>query len=108
MISDLLSFFECVGGAFHTSETFSHHWPLTSTWLNFPGARNLALLMSQGFTEAESRWALVIVDTRAFTFQSGKEQECLALVPLLDLFNNRHSGRFVKQTHTERKCGFWL
>lgn len=57
--------------------------------------------MSQGFTEAESRWALVIVDTRAFTFQSGKEQDCLALVPLLDLFNNRHSGRLLN-AHREK------
>lgn len=65
--------------------------------IEFPGARNLALLMSQGFTEAESRWALVIVDTRAFTFQSGTEQECLALVPLLDLFNNRHLGRLLNK-----------
>eukprot|EP00438_Fugacium_kawagutii_P013634 Skav226745 [mRNA] locus=scaffold5056:133319:136949:+ [translate_table: standard] len=50
---------------------------------------NLQLLMSHGFGEAESRWALVIVDTRAFTFQLGTEEEQLALVPLLDLFNNR-------------------
>lgn len=70
--------------------------------MDFPGAKNVALLMSQGFTEAESRWALVIVDTRAFTFQSGTEQECLALVPLLDLFNNRHSGRLLNKTHTTK------
>ena len=45
--------------------------------------------MSEGFSADMSRWALVIVDSRAFTFQSGMDQERLALVPLLDLFNHR-------------------
>ena len=53
------------------------------------GKANLQQLMSEGFSEDMSRWALVIVDTRAFTFQSGTAQERLALVPLLDLFNHR-------------------
>ncbi|CAJ1338644.1 unnamed protein product [Effrenium voratum] len=50
---------------------------------------NLALLRGEDFSEEESRWALAMVDSRAFTFQPDRPSEQLALVPLLDLFNNR-------------------
>ena len=39
------------------------------SWGTPGGAENLKLLSSKGFEEEEARWALVMVDTRAFTFQ---------------------------------------
>ena len=69
------------------------------------GNANLQQLMSEGFSEDMSRWALVIVDTRAFTFQSGTAQERLALVPLLDLFN--HRGMVWMCETTEELFGDW-
>lgn len=50
---------------------------------------DIAALVASGVAdnEEEARWALAVVDSRAFTFQPDRPNEQLALVPLLDMLN---------------------
>lgn len=66
----------------------AHGVDLATEALREGAARAAALLASgQAEDEAEARWALAVVDSRAFTFQPDRASEQLALVPLLDMLN---------------------
>jgi len=58
------------------------------------GQERIAVLLESGLAadELEARWALTVVDSRAFTFNAGTSDAELALVPLLDIFNTFVSG----------------
>ncbi|CAE7635250.1 unnamed protein product [Symbiodinium sp. CCMP2592] len=51
------------------------------------GRENVEKLVAAGISEQDARWALAIVDSRAFTFQPDSDEEQLALVPLVDILN---------------------
>ncbi|CAE7194615.1 LSMT-L [Symbiodinium natans] len=51
------------------------------------GRENVDCLVRTGISEQDARWALAIVDSRAFTFQPDSPEEQLALVPLVDILN---------------------
>ena len=53
---------------------------------SFPGLHNVSCLVQAGISEDQARWALAIVDSRAFTFQPDSDEQ-LALVPLVDILN---------------------
>eukprot|EP00929_Paragymnodinium_shiwhaense_P050421 TRINITY_DN25377_c0_g1_i1.p1 TRINITY_DN25377_c0_g1~~TRINITY_DN25377_c0_g1_i1.p1 ORF type:complete len:422 (+),score=60.56 TRINITY_DN25377_c0_g1_i1:121-1386(+) len=53
------------------------------------GRLRVADLLRSGYarSEEEAKWALAIVDSRAFTFLPDSDEEQLALIPLLDMLN---------------------
>ncbi|CAE7919977.1 unnamed protein product, partial [Symbiodinium sp. KB8] len=48
---------------------------------------NVEKLVAAGISQQDARWALAIVDSRAFTFLPDSAEEQLALVPLVDILN---------------------
>ena len=60
---------------------------LNSANASLAGLANVACLLEAGIPEKEARWALTIVDSRAFTFRPDADEEQLVLVPLIDILN---------------------
>lgn len=67
----------------------SHGRALAAEFLE-DGLSRAQFLLESGAaaTLEEAKWALVVIDSRAFTFQTGKPSKELALVPLLDVLNS--------------------
>ena len=51
----------------------SVHGQQVATDLLTEGLKNVELLKGEGFSDKEARWALVLVDSRAFTFRTPEE-----------------------------------
>ena len=79
------------GPACHGLNLLHPLFPLRCALLRFvlfaSGRENVDCLVRTGISEQDARWALAIVDSRAFTFQPDSPEEQLALVPLVDILN---------------------